>query len=187
GSARRLECQPLLSHPGRSRLLRAFPGAGGPTRPVPVDRPQRHRRLQLPLPFVLRGQRPLHLLGAPPERALLAGGRAGRMDVRVLLLPAVAGGPSPDPPRPMDSPHPLVLGPAAHRTDGEERRPLPPVLPAQPLGKLLLRLHVPLLPAGDPRQPGSRGEEGPPLLPLATCPGACGPGGGSGPGPHLPP
>ena len=59
-------------------------GPAAAARPVPVDRPQRHRRLQLPLPHLVRGQRARRLLGAAPGRALLDGGGAGRLDVRLL-------------------------------------------------------------------------------------------------------
>ena len=94
GASRFLERQHFLPHPGRPRLFRPPPGAGGPARPVPGDRSQRHRRLQLPIPLLVRGQRPRGRVGAAPRRPLLDGVGARRLDVRLLLLPAVADRPT---------------------------------------------------------------------------------------------
>src|SRR3954471_13116636 len=129
--ARRLERQHLLSHAGHSGLLGAPPRAGGRAGPVSEGFSQLDRRLQLSLLELLRRQRAHRLLDAAQERALVAGRRAGGLDVCLLLVPALPDGPPPDPHRPVDSSHFMVLGPPAGGAHGEERRPLPALLPAE--------------------------------------------------------
>src|SRR6185436_17186959 len=128
------------------------------------------RRLQLPVLHLVRGQRFRHGLGAPPVRPRLDGGPAGRLDVRVLAVPADAPEPHPDPDRTVDPADALVLGPPPRRAYGEGGSPLPSLLSAPREQRLLSRLHDPRAAGGAPRRPSAGARTGPLRAPVAPRP-----------------
>src|SRR5204862_1311183 len=105
-------------------------------------------------------QRARRLLDAAQRRALMGGLRDGRMDVCVLVVPALPDVASPDPHRPVDTLHVMVLGPPLGGAHGEERGDLPAFLSPESFRRLLPGLHDSLFPAGDLPLPGSLGGPG---------------------------